>query len=83
MRTLIACSFTIFAVCSIMKRKCKQRWSTIPPISTKRTSTSQLKSLNTIKTMTNDVGNLGPGQAHRCGRVKPVNGMILVCKLTN
>jgi hypothetical protein len=48
-------------------------------------TTSQLKSLNTIKTMTNDAGNLGPsvGQAHRCVRVKPVNGMILVCKLTN
>jgi len=29
-----------------MKRKLKQWWSTIPPISTKRTSISNLKSLN-------------------------------------
>jgi len=30
-----------------MKRKFKQSWSTIPPISTKQTITSQLNSLNT------------------------------------
>jgi len=29
------------------------------------------------KTMTYDIGNLGPGleQAHKCGSVKPVNGI--------
>ena len=36
-----------------------------------------LNSLNTKKTMTYDVGNPNPdlGQAQRCGRVKPVNGI--------
>jgi len=32
-----------------MKRKLKQWWSTIPPISTKRTFTSHLNSLDTNK----------------------------------
>jgi hypothetical protein len=40
----------------IMKRKYKQWWSTIPSISTKRTITSHLNSLNTY-----DVGNPDPG----------------------
>ena len=49
----------------------KQFWSTIPPISTKQTATSHLKSLNIKKTSTYDVGNLGLGlgQAHKCGGV--------------
>ena len=34
--------------CTI-KRLCKQWWSTIPPISTTRTMTSRLKSLNLSK----------------------------------
>jgi len=58
-----------------MKRKYKQWWSIIPPISTKRKITSHLHSLNTKKTTTYDVGNPGPGlgQAHKCGSVKLVN----------
>jgi len=46
--------------------------STVPSISTK--STSHLKSLNTNKTTTNDIGNPGSclEQAHKCGGVKPV-----------
>jgi hypothetical protein len=39
------------------------------------------------KTMTYDIGNLGPGleQAHKCGSVKPVNEyvMIFVSNLKN
>ena len=38
----------------------KQWWSTIPPISTKQATTSHLNSLNTKKTMTNDIWNPGP-----------------------
>ena len=36
-----------------------------------------IKTLNTKKTITYDVGNQGPGlgQAHICGKVKPVNGI--------
>ena len=41
-----------------MKRKLKQWWSTILRISTKRTTTSYLKSLNTKKTPTYSIGNL-------------------------
>jgi hypothetical protein len=37
-----------------MKRKLKQRWSTIPAISTKGTITSHFNALNTKKTMTYD-----------------------------
>ena len=43
--------------CSIMKRKLKQWWSTILPISTKRTITPHLKSLNIKMTTTCDVGD--------------------------
>jgi hypothetical protein len=35
--------------------------SSIPPILTKQTITSQLNSLNTKKTVTYDIGNPGPG----------------------
>ena len=45
----------------ILKRQFKHRWSTIPPISTKRTVPSHLNSLNTNKIMTYDTGNPGPG----------------------
>ena len=38
-----------FSVLRIMKRKFKQWWSTIQPISTKRTTTSHRNSLNTKK----------------------------------
>ena len=57
-----------------MKRKFKQWWSTISPISTKQTTTSHLKPLNTKKIMTYGIGNPGPvlGQAGTCGSVKPV-----------
>jgi len=61
-----------------MKRKFKQWWATILPLSTKRTNTSDLNSMNTkIKTMTYDIGNPGHGlvQAQKCGRIKPVNGI--------
>jgi len=48
--------------------------SAIPPISTKRTIISHLNSLNTQKTPSYDVGNLGPGLrlAQKCGVVKLV-----------
>jgi hypothetical protein len=51
------------------KRKFKQRWSSIPPISTKQTIISRLNSWNIKKTMTYDVVNPGPGlgQAQKCG----------------
>ena len=41
------------------KRKLKQWWSSIPPLST--TWTSHLNSLHTKKTMTYDIGNPSPG----------------------
>jgi hypothetical protein len=47
-----------------MKRKFKQWWSTIPPISTKQAFTSDLNTLNMKKrlvTMIYDVRNPGPG----------------------
>jgi len=45
----------------------KQRWATFPPISTKRTITFHIHSLNTKKTMAYDIGNPGPvlGQAQK------------------
>jgi len=54
------------------KKVFKLWWSTIPPISTKRTITSHLNSLNTEKTMAYDVGNHGHGlgQTQKCGTVK-------------
>ena len=60
----------------VMKRKYKQWWSTIQPISRKQTFTSHLYSQNT-KNTTYDVGNQGPGlgQAQTCGRVKPFNAI--------
>ena len=59
------------------KEKLKQWWSTILPISTKRTTTSHLKSLNKEKTTTYDFGNLGPGlwQTQTNDVIKLVNGM--------
>jgi hypothetical protein len=61
-----------------MKREIKQYWSTISSISTKRTTTSHLKSLslNAKKTMTYGIGNPCPsfGQAQQCGGVKLFNG---------
>jgi hypothetical protein len=44
-----------------MKRKLKQRWSTIPPISTKGTITSHFNVLNTQKIMTYDIANPATG----------------------
>lgn len=44
----------------IMKRKCKQWLSTIPQISTKPTTTSYNKLINTIKTTTYVIGNPDP-----------------------
>jgi hypothetical protein len=58
----------------------KNRWSTIPPISTKRTK-SPLTEHKKLETMTYDVGNIGPGlgegrQAQKCCGIKPVNGIL-------
>ena len=57
------------------RKKIKQWWSTIPATSPNRTKTSHLKSLNTKRNMTYDVGNPDPDleQAHNYGGVKPVN----------
>jgi hypothetical protein len=52
----------------------------MPPISTKQTTSSYLKSFNTkAKTMTYDVGNPSPGleQALKCDRVQAVNGISI------
>jgi hypothetical protein len=43
----------------IINRKFRKRWSTIPPISTNLTITSQL--IEHKKTMSYDIGNPGPG----------------------
>jgi hypothetical protein len=59
-----------------MKRKFKQGWSSIPPISRKRTITYHLNWTHwTKKTMTCEVGNLDPGlgQLQNCGWVKRVS----------
>jgi hypothetical protein len=42
------------------------------PISTKQTTTSHVKPLNTKKIMTYDIGNPGHGlgQSQKCGRIK-------------
>ena len=52
-----------------MNRKLKQWYSTIAPISTKRTTTSHPNSRKTQKTHDYDVGNSSPGlgQAQKCG----------------
>ena len=55
-----------------------QWWSTIPPISTKRTITSDLKSLNIIKTTKYTIWHWKSrsytlGQAQKCGGVTLVN----------
>jgi len=57
-----------------MKRKFNHWWSTIPPLSTKRTITSLLHSLHTKRITVYDVGNqgLGLGQTRKWGGVKPV-----------
>jgi hypothetical protein len=66
-----------------MERQLKLWWSLIPPISTTRILTSYLKSLNTNKTTTYDVGRTDPGlgQALKCGGCRSVwqrNSKILV-----
>jgi hypothetical protein len=65
---LIACS-----VFSDVYETFNQWWITIPTISTKRTITSHLNSLNRKNTTSYDIGNPGPGlgQAQICGVVKP------------
>ena len=57
-------------------------WTSIPPISTKWTIINLTKL--TEHTMTCDVGNpsLGLGQAHKCGRVKPFNGITTLFPYT-
>ena len=60
----------------LMKGQFKQRWSTIPPISTKRIIPDHLKLLNIKKTTANAVGNSGPDlrQAHECDRLNRLLG---------
>ena len=67
--------FNFFVNVYVMKRKFKQRWSIIPPISTKQIITSHLHSLNIKK---DHVGNQCPGLGHAqtCGGVKSVNGIL-------
>jgi len=62
-----------------MKRKFKQWVSITSPVSTARTITSDLHSLNTAKTTTYDVGDPGSGleQAQTCGGVKPINAFTI------
>jgi len=50
-----------------VKRKLKQYWSTIPPISTKQTTTSQYKKQH----MELEMSGPGLGQAHKCGGLNP------------
>jgi hypothetical protein len=61
----------IYAANPILKRKFKQGWLIISPISTKRLVTWYFKSLNI--TTKYGIGNLGPsfGQEQKCGRDKP------------
>jgi hypothetical protein len=58
-----------------MIRHFKQCFSTIPPISTTTTITSNLNSLNIKKTTTYDVGNQCPGLGQACVGINPVNGI--------
>jgi hypothetical protein len=62
----------------IMKRKLKQWWSTNRPISSKRSTVSHLKLVNTKRNMTCGIGNPGPGLGllQKLGRVKSVNGIL-------
>jgi len=59
-----------------MKRKFKQWWSSIPPLSTERKITSHLHSLNTKTPTSYDVGNESPDlvQAQKCGRLNRLMG---------
>jgi hypothetical protein len=61
----------IYAANPILKRKFKQGWLIISPISTKTLVTWYFKSLNI--TTKYGIGNLGPsfGQEQKCGRDKP------------
>jgi hypothetical protein len=54
-------------IISIMKRKSKQRWSTIPPISTKQPIICHLNSLNTKRG--NSIGHSVPIVQHCHGKV--------------
>ena len=70
----------ILKLYGIMKRKFKQQRTTIPPISTKETITSHLKSLNTKKIRTYVGGNPVPGfgPAQTFGSIKPGNGIPII-----
>jgi len=65
-----------FVINYIVKRKFKQYWSTIQPISTKQTTASNHWTQKQKETTTYGTENtgLGLGQAHRCGGVKLSNG---------
>jgi len=61
----------IYIIGYVKKRKLKQWWSTIPPISTNQAITSHFNSLHTKNgDMTYAIGNsdLGLGQAQQCLR---------------
>ena len=78
--TLVKRKHTCLAYVST-KRTCKQSWSTIPPISAKRTITYYLKQVNTEKTMTCDNETPDPvlGQAEMFCHM--VNGIPTLLRL--
>ena len=67
-----------------MRRKFKQLWSPLQPISTNGTITSPFNSLNIKKTTRNNVTNPGSGfrQTQQYGGVKPVNGIPTLLLIT-
>ena len=65
----------------IMKWKFKQWWSTIPPISTKWTTTSHLKPLNTRTILTYGIWNQGKNMYYHA-REKNVYIMLILCYLS-
>ena len=66
-----------------MKRKYKQWWSTIPPISTNRTISSHLKSPNITKTTTHGVRNPDPrfGPAQKCKYLNSKHVLKIPCDI--
>jgi hypothetical protein len=73
---LIRCAVISFTFDIIMKWKFKQWWSSLLPISTKRTIISHLISLNAKKTTTYNVGKPGPWQTWRYYRLINFNTWI-------
>jgi hypothetical protein len=73
---LIRCAVISFTFYIIMKWKFTQWWSSLLPISTKRTITSHLISLNAKMTTTYNVGKPGPWQTWRYYRSINFNNWI-------